>query len=227
VGVLLIGFAEGLGAAKTYAAKAGYEVSANRELTGLGAANLGAGLCSGMVVNGSLSKTAVNGAAGAKTQLSGLAVTVLTVLTLLFLTGLFQRLPEATLAAVVIAAVVELVDISSLRRLYRVWTARLGSIYNFAARADFAAAFAAMLGVLVFDTLPTVHRHRGVDVAAAVLGTPSAYRKAGALGGCVARRGSPRRAPPGPAQRGHSGRGRALLRQQRRRQRADRTALHT
>jgi hypothetical protein len=94
-------------------------VSANRELTGLGAANLGAGFCSGMVVNGSLSKTAVNGAAGAKTQLSGLAVTVLTVLTLLFLTGLFQRLPEATLAAVVIAAVVELVDISSLRRLCR------------------------------------------------------------------------------------------------------------
>ena len=154
VGVLLIGFAEGLGAAKTYAARAGYEVSANRELTGLGAANLGAGLCSGMVVNGSLSKTAVNGAAGAKTQVSGLVVAVLTVLTLLFLTGLFEQLPEATLAAVVIAAVVELVDVSSLRRLYRVWTTRLGSIYGFAARADFAAAIAAMLGVLIFDTLP-------------------------------------------------------------------------
>jgi sulfate permease, SulP family len=154
VGVLLIGFAEGLGAAKTYAAKAGYEVSANRELSGLGAANLGAGLCSGMVVNGSLSKTAVNGAAGAKTQVSGLVVAVLTVLTLLFLTGLFEQLPEATLAAVVIAAVVDLVDVSSLRRLYRVWTARLGSIYGFAARADFAAAIAALLGVLIFDTLP-------------------------------------------------------------------------
>ena len=44
VGVLLIGFAEGLGAAKTYAARAGYEVDPNRELLGLGAANLGAGL---------------------------------------------------------------------------------------------------------------------------------------------------------------------------------------
>jgi MFS superfamily sulfate permease-like transporter len=66
IGVLLIGFAEGLGAAKTYAAQVGYEISANRELAGLGAANLGAGLCSGMVVNGSLSKTAVNGGAGAK-----------------------------------------------------------------------------------------------------------------------------------------------------------------
>ncbi|MDT2004412.1 SulP family inorganic anion transporter [Rhodococcus opacus] len=154
VGVLLIGFAEGLGAAKTYAAKEGYEVDANRELFGLGAANLGSGLCSGMVVNGSLSKTAVNGGAGAKSQVSGLVVAVLTVVTLLFLTGLFEKLPEATLAAVVIAAVIELVDISALRRLYGVWTERLGSIYGLAARADFAAALAAMAGVLLFDTLP-------------------------------------------------------------------------
>ena len=71
----------------------------------MGAANLGSGLLGGMVVNGSLSKTAVNGGAGAKSQLSGLAVAALTVVTLLFLTGLFEDLPEATLAAVVIAAV--------------------------------------------------------------------------------------------------------------------------
>ena len=82
---------------------------------GLGVANLGAGLASGMVVNGSLSKTAVNGAAGAKSQISGLTAAVLTVVTLLFLTGLFEKLPEATLAAIVVAAVVELVDIASLR----------------------------------------------------------------------------------------------------------------
>lgn len=154
VGVLLIGFAEGLGAAKTYAAKAGYTIDANRELVGLGAANLGSGICSGVVVNGSLSKTAVNGGAGAKSQVSGLVVAALTLLTLLFLTGLFEKLPEATLSAVVIAAVIELVDFSSLAALYRVWTKRLGSIYGHAARADFAAAVAAMFGVLLFDTLP-------------------------------------------------------------------------
>lgn len=164
VGVLLIGFAEGLGAAKTYAAKAGYQVDANRELYGLGAANLGSGLAAGMVVNGSLSKTAVNGSAGARTQLSGLVVAALTVVTLLFLTGLFEKLPDATLAAVVIAAVIELVDIASLRRLYRVWTQRLGSIYGVAARADFAAAVAAMLGVLVFDTLPGLLIGIGVSI---------------------------------------------------------------
>jgi SulP family sulfate permease len=152
--VFLIGFAEGLGAAKTYATRAGYEVNANRELAGLGAANLGSGLSSGMVVNGSLSKTAVNSGAGAKSQVSGLVVAVLVIITLLFLTSLFELLPETTLAAVVIAAVIELVDIGSLRRLYGVWTARLAEIYGHAARADFAAAIAAMLGVLIFDTLP-------------------------------------------------------------------------
>jgi len=154
VGITLVGFAEGLAAAKTYAAKSGYDVDANKELLGVGAANLGAGLSSGMVVNGSLSKTAVNGGAGARSQVSGLVVAVLTVVTLLFLTGLFEQLPEATLAAVVIAAVIELVDISALVRLYRLWTSRLGTIYGPAARVDFLAAVAAMLGVLVFDTLP-------------------------------------------------------------------------
>jgi high affinity sulfate transporter 1 len=154
VGVMLVGFAEGLGAAKTYAARNGYQVSPNRELIGLGTANLAAGLSSGMVVNGSLSKTAVNGSAGARTQMSGLVVAVLTILTLLFLTGLFEDLPEATLGAVVIAALIELVDISALRELYRAYTKRLGQIYGPAARADFIAAVAAMLGVLIFDTLP-------------------------------------------------------------------------
>ncbi|UPW11796.1 SulP family inorganic anion transporter [Gordonia terrae] len=154
VGVVLIGFAEGLGAAKTYAAKAGYTVDANRELAGLGAANVGSGLASGMVVNGSLSKTAVNGGAGARTQMSGLFVAALVIVTLLVLTPLFEKLPEATLAAVVIAAVIELVDTPALRALFRVWTTRLAGIYGRATRLDFLAAVAAMLGVLVFDTLP-------------------------------------------------------------------------
>ena len=154
IGIVLVGFAEGLGAAKTYAAREGYDIDANRELIGLGSANIAAGLSSGMVVNGSLSKTAVNGGAGAKSQLSGLLVALLTILTLLFLTGLFEYLPETVLAAVVIAAVLELVDVAAMLRLYRVVTGPLRHIYGPAARADFIAALAAMLGVMVFDTLP-------------------------------------------------------------------------
>jgi sulfate permease, SulP family len=153
-GIMLVGFAEGLGAAKTYAAAHHYEVDANRELLGLGAANLGSGLSSGMVVNGSLSKTAVNGSAGARSQVSGLVVAALTVVTLLFLTGLFENLPKATLAAVVIAAVIELIDFPALAALYRIATRQLRGIYGIAARPDFIAAVAALAGVLVFDTLP-------------------------------------------------------------------------
>ncbi|MCI0584898.1 MAG: STAS domain-containing protein, partial [Chloroflexi bacterium] len=132
---------------------------------GLGAANLASGLSGGMVVNGSLSKTAVNGGAGAKTQVSGLVVAAMTIVTLLFLTGLFEELPEATLAAVVIAALIELIDIRSLRRFFGIYTSRLGRIYGFAARPDFIAAVAALVGVLLFDTLPGLFIGIGVSIA--------------------------------------------------------------
>jgi MFS superfamily sulfate permease-like transporter len=96
----------------------------------------------------------VNGSAGAKSQLSGVTAAALTVVTLLFLTGLFEKLPEATLAAIVVVAVIELIDVASLRRLYRVQTGRLARIYRYASRADFVGAVAALLGVLLFETLP-------------------------------------------------------------------------
>ena len=91
---MLVGLAEGLGAAKTYADREHEQIDANRERLGLGAANLGAALSSGMVVTGSLSKTAVNASAGARSQLSGLIVAALTIVTLIALTGLFEDLPR-------------------------------------------------------------------------------------------------------------------------------------
>ncbi|HTS72655.1 MAG TPA: SulP family inorganic anion transporter, partial [Gaiellaceae bacterium] len=165
IGVMLVGFAEALGAAKTYAEKEHYAIDPNRELIGLGAANIGAGLSSGMVVSGGLSKTAVNASAGAKSQLSALVVAALTVVTLLFLTGLFEDLPEATLAAVVISALIDLVDIPTLIRLYKLHTSGLGRIYGFAARPDFISALAALFGVLIFDTLPGLFIGIGVSIA--------------------------------------------------------------
>ena len=152
--VVFVGFAEGLGAAKTYAAKNHEDIDANRELLGLGAANLGSGLSGGMVVNGSLSKTAVNGGAGGRTQLAGIIVAALTVLTLLFLTGLFEQLPMASLAAVVIAAVIELVDFPALMTLFKAPSQRAREHFGITARPDFLAAFAALIGVLIFGTLP-------------------------------------------------------------------------
>lgn len=165
VGILLVAFAEGVGAAKNYAAKGHYDVDPNQELLGVGAANIGAGLSSGMIVNGSLSKTAVNVSAGAVSQMSGIVVAALTVMTLLFLTDLFANLPEATLAAVVIAAVTKLVDFRTLRRYARLTTPNLRRIYGVAAYADFLAAVCAMVGVLVFDILPGLF----IGVAVSVL----------------------------------------------------------
>ncbi len=154
IGVMLIAFAEGLAAAKAFGARDAQRIDANRELAGLGGANLASGLCSGMVVSGSLSKTAVNASAGASTQASGLLAAGLTVLALLFLTGLFEDLPEATLAAVVIAAVIELVDVPAIVELYNTYTKRLGRQFGWIARPDFIAAVAALLGVTIFETLP-------------------------------------------------------------------------
>jgi high affinity sulfate transporter 1 len=153
LGVMLVGYAESLGTAKTFAQREDQQIDANRELISLGAANLGAGISGGFAVNGSLSKTAVNSTAGGRTQLVGLIAAGLTILTLFLLTGFFESLPVATLAAVVIAALVELIDFSTLRDYYRVYTKRLGRAYGFAARADFIAAVAAMLGVMVFGVL--------------------------------------------------------------------------
>ena len=130
-----------------------------------------------MVVNGSLSKTAVNELAGARSQLSGLTVAALTVVTLLFLTGLFEDLPEATLAAVVIAAVIELVDFPTLFDSTACYTADLGRIYGRAARPDFIAAVAAMFGVLVFDTLPGLFIGIAISMPAAALPGVRALRR--------------------------------------------------
>ena len=154
VGVALVGLREGLGAAKIYAARNHYDIDANRELLGLGAANLASGLSGGMVVNGSLSKTAVNAGAGARTQLSGLVVAALTIVTLLFLTGLFEQLPEATLAAIVIAALIELVDIRSLVGFYGVYTAGSGGSTGSRRDRTSSRRWRRTLGVLFFDTLP-------------------------------------------------------------------------
>src|SRR6185436_14762177 len=157
-------FAEGLGAAKAYASRDDRRIDASRELVALGGANLAAGVSSGMVVSGSLSKTAVNASAGARTQVSGLLAAGLTVLALLFLTGLFEDLPAATLAAVVIAAVIELIDVPALVELYDTYTRRLGRQFSWVARPDFIAAVAALLGVTVFGTLPGLFIGIGVSL---------------------------------------------------------------
>jgi len=142
--VILVGYAESYAAAKSYANKYGYQVDANQELIGLGAANFGAGFSSGFVVDGSLSKTAAGDSAGQKTQMTGIVAAGLTVITIIALTPLFQTLPEATLGAIVIHAVWHLIE---PRKFSVLWNVR---------HVDFWLAMASFLGVVLIDILPGI-----------------------------------------------------------------------
>ncbi len=116
----IVALAESIGAARSLAARGGYEIDPNQELVALGAANVGAGLLQGFPVDASLSRSAVGAAAGAVSRISGLAVAALVLATMLFLTPLFDGLPQATLAAVIVAAVIGLVDVPGFRVLWRI-----------------------------------------------------------------------------------------------------------
>ena len=116
----LVALAESIGAARSLAAKGGYEIDPNQELIALGASNIGAGLLQGFPVDASLSRSAVGEAAGVRSRVSGLAVAALLVATMLFLTPLFDGLPQATLAAIIIAAVIRLVDLNGFRELWQI-----------------------------------------------------------------------------------------------------------
>jgi len=140
-GLALVNFAEAYGPARSFAVKHHYEVNANQELVGLGAANVGAGLFQGFSIGSSLSKSAANDLAGAKTPVALIVCAVLTVLVALFFTPFFAPLPEAVLAAVVLVAITGMVKIKAIRRLYQ---------FN---RLDFILAIVAMLGVLTFEAL--------------------------------------------------------------------------
>jgi high affinity sulfate transporter 1 len=139
--VIVVAFAESYAAAKTYASKFGYQVDPNQEMIGLGAANLGAGLSGGFVVDGSLSKTAAGVAAGQKTQMTSIFTAIFVLITIVALTWLFEPLPEAVLGAIVIHAVWKLIDFSGFVVLWRT------------RRIDFTLAVAAFLGVILVDIL--------------------------------------------------------------------------
>jgi len=139
--VAMVGFAESVAAARSYATKFGYEVDANQEMIGLGLANVGSGISQGFVVDGSLSKTAASVDAGAKSQMVSIIAAIMVLVTVLFLTPLFHNLPEATLGAIVIHAVWHLISFHKIKR------------YHDIRQADYWAALAALVGVLVLGLL--------------------------------------------------------------------------
>jgi MFS superfamily sulfate permease-like transporter len=115
--IVLVGYAEALGAAKAAALQGGGNVDPSQELMAHGPANILSGLFGGFLVVGSLSKTSVAMSAGARTQLANLVAAAFCFLTLVFLTPLFRGMPHPALAAIVIAAVLHLSKPRYLRDL--------------------------------------------------------------------------------------------------------------
>ncbi|MGI5925481.1 MAG: SulP family inorganic anion transporter [Lentisphaeria bacterium] len=118
--IVFIGVMESIAVAKWIATREKYRIDANRELLGLGLANVVAGLFSGYPVAGGFSRTAVNYQAGARTPLAAVFTAALVLLTMLFLTPLFTHLPNAVLAAIIMSAVIGLIDFQEARRLFTV-----------------------------------------------------------------------------------------------------------
>lgn len=148
-GCLLLAYIEGVSAARSFASKYGYELDPRQEFLGLGAANLAAALGHGYPVAGGLSQSAVNEKAGARTPLALVFASLTLAVSLLFLTGFLQNLPKAVLAAVVFTAVLGLIDVRTLSRMWRI------------SKPDFYAAMIAFAAVLLLGIL------QGILLAAA------------------------------------------------------------
>jgi len=116
--IVLVGYAEALGAAKAAALQSGGNIDPNQELVAHGPANILSGLFGGFLVVGSLSKTSVATAAGARSQVANLVAAVFCFFTLILLTPLFRNMPQPALAAIVIAAMLHLTKPSYLRDLF-------------------------------------------------------------------------------------------------------------
>jgi MFS superfamily sulfate permease-like transporter len=144
VAVMVVSFASGIVTARSFGAKNKYAVDANRELVGFGAANLASGLFGGFPVTSSDSRTAVNSLMQGRTQVAGLVSAATLALAVLFLSDALSLLPMPALAAVLASAAVSIIDLKTLRELWRV------------SRIEFTFALISVAGVVVVGVLEGV-----------------------------------------------------------------------
>jgi MFS superfamily sulfate permease-like transporter len=151
--VALVSFADTSVLSRTYAARTRTYVDPNREMVGLGAANLAAGFFQGFPISSSSSRTPVAEAAGARTQLAGVVGALTVALLLVAAPNLLRDLPSSALAAVVIASAIGLIEVSDLVRIYRIqqW--------------EFWLSIACCAGVLLLGAIPGI----GLAIAIAVI----------------------------------------------------------
>ncbi len=155
--IALVGFVESVSVAQSLALKRQQRIVPNRELLGLGVANVASALSGGFPVTGGFARSVVNFSAGAHTPLAGVVAAALMALVIAALTGLFHYLPHAVLAATIIVAVTTLVDLNTLREAWRYDRADalslLGTAFGVVAlgvEAGILAGVALSLGALVW-----------------------------------------------------------------------------
>jgi len=150
--IALVSFADTSVLSRTYAARLGDKVDPNQEMVGLGAANLATGFFQGFPISSSASRTPVAEAAGARTQLTSVIGALAIAFLLMVAPNLLQDLPNAALAAVVIAAAIGLFEIGDLKRIYRIQ------------RWEFWLTVLCFVGVAVLGAIPGI----GLAIAVAI-----------------------------------------------------------
>jgi high affinity sulfate transporter 1 len=143
-GIALIAFTSMVLTARSFAIKNGYEIDVDREFAALGAANVASALSQGFAVSGADSRTAMNDAAGGRTQVAGLVAAGAIAAVLLFFTGPLRYVPIAALGAVLVKAALSLVDIRALRTLLRI------------DRRELALSGLVTLGVVAFGAVQAI-----------------------------------------------------------------------
>ena len=139
--IFLVSFGSGIVAARSFGARSGETVDANRELVGIGSGQLAAGLFGAFPVSISDSRTAINVSVGGCSQLAGLVSAAVLIATLLFLNDALRILPVAALAAILVSAALSLIDVAELKEIWRI------------SRMEFAFALIAMAGAISFGVL--------------------------------------------------------------------------
>jgi high affinity sulfate transporter 1 len=142
--IAVVALADTMSTASSFAARHGRQVNGNQEMIGIGSANIAAGFFQGFPVSTSGSRTAVADQAGSKTQVTGVVGAVAITLVVVLFPSLMQYVPQPTLAAIVIAAALSLVDVEGTRRL---WQQR---------RVEFTLSIVALLGVALLGVLPGI-----------------------------------------------------------------------
>ncbi|MDH3728129.1 MAG: solute carrier family 26 protein [Myxococcales bacterium] len=159
--IALVSFMEAISVGRTFARLRRYDILPNRELIALGFANVAGGFTGGYPIAGGFSRTAVNVRAGARTQMAAIVTAGVVIVTLVAFTGAFYYLPNAALSAVIVAAVLGLIDLRGAVEIFRVKREDFGLlVLTFVATLSLGIQYGILVGIGASVLLFLVHTTR-------------------------------------------------------------------